>query len=445
MGKYFGTDGVRGKANEVLTVDMAYRIGKYLGYYFSQKKKGKIVLGKDTRISSSMFEHALATGIVEAGCDAYLVGYTSTPSMSYIVKSEDFDCAVMISASHNPYYDNGIKILSDVGMKMDEEILLKIEDFIDGKVTVNSASSDHIGKVVDYSIGRTHYINHIISLFKDVDLSNYQCLLDLANGSSSFTAKEIFDGLNIKYDVICDQPDGININNNCGSTHLDLVKKTIKKGKYDLGFAFDGDADRLIALLNDGTEITGDHILYVGGRYLKDHHALKDNVVVTTVMSNIGLHKALDRSNISTVITPVGDKYVYESMNNNDYKIGGEQSGHIIFKDYTVSGDGVLNALLLLKIMKESNMTMEELVSDLAIFPQLLVNLTVNDKGILNHELIEAKIAEVDTLLKDQGRVLVRTSGTEPLIRVMVEASSDELCKKYVYDIIDEIKRVEKL
>lgn len=441
MGKYFGTDGVRGRANEDLTMDMAIRIGQYLGAYYGKKRHAKILIGKDTRLSGDMFELALAAGATSTGAQVYLLGVCPTPAVSYLVRKERFDCGIMVSASHNPYYDNGIKIFNQNGEKMEEEILLEIEDYMDGKSTLDLATGDRIGEFFEWDDGLEIYMSWLKEIVP-VDLSGFKILCDLANGSATSTAVETLDALGATVDAINNSPNGININTKCGSTHPENLQRQVKEGDYDLGLAFDGDADRLIAVNSDGELVNGDYILYICGRYMKKANRLNKNTVVTTVMANLGLYKALDASKIDYIQTPVGDKYVFEEMQKNDYYIGGEQSGHIIFLENAVTGDGLLTALKLLEILKNTGKTIQELSEGLFIYPQLLKNVKVNDKEkALEDEELKKVIDSVSEELGNEGRILVRPSGTEPLVRVMVEAKSDELCDLYVSRVVDFIEK----
>lgn len=440
MGKYFGTDGIRGVANEKLTVDMAFKVGRYIGHHFSNTRKAKIIIGKDTRLSSGMFETALASGISASGGDVYLIGYCSTPCLAYLTQSEDFDCGVMISASHNPYYDNGIKLFSKTGLKIDEALESKIEMYLDDEITLPFAPSKQIGNVYNYPQGIVDYQKWLYSLF-DMDLSKYKILLDLANGSNCFTAKKVFEHFGAQIEVVNDCPNGTNINLDCGSTHLENLQHLMQDSDYDIGFAFDGDADRVLAVDPNGEVVDGDKIIYALAMHEKELGHLNDDKVVTTVMANIGLFKALEAQNISSEITPVGDKNVVDMMLKKDYIIGGEQSGHIINKHHCLFGDGLKTALNLMMIMAHKQKTVNELTDALHIFPQLLVNEKVVAKElVLNDEEIKAKIDEIAQQLGDNGRILVRPSGTEPLIRVMVEAQDSDTCHTLVYEVIDLIK-----
>lgn len=437
MGRYFGTDGIRGKANVVLTVDRAFAVGKALGYLFSQQKKAKIIVGKDTRLSSSMFEHAIASGAASTGADVYLVGYCPTPAIAYLAKNEHFDCGVMISASHNPYYDNGIKVFSCDGIKLDADTEGKIEDYIDGLYSIDLKNENHIGEVIAYPEGLTHYLDWMSDLFP-MDLTGFKLALDCANGSASTTAVQLLTRLGADCTVIHNHPDGVNINTQCGSTHPEELETLMKQGNFDLGLAFDGDADRLIAVDPEGRQVNGDYILYICGQYLKQQRHLIGNTVVTTVMANLGFFKAMEKINIETASTQVGDKYVYECMVKEDYVLGGEQSGHIIFKEHATTGDGLLTACKLLEIIKNTKKSIIELSEGLKIYPQLLVNVTVKDKeATLKDPVILEEVAKVEQELAGNGRILVRPSGTEPLVRVMVEAESDQICHDYVYRIVN--------
>ena len=442
MGRYFGTDGFRGEANNNLTFEHAIKIGRFLGWYYGvrQSKKAKIVIGKDTRRSSYMFEYALCTGLMASGADAYIMHVTPTPSVAYITRVDDFDCGIMISASHNPYYDNGIKLLNGNGEKMDEDTISKVEDYIDGRFDIPVAERDAIGRTVDYVAGRNRYIGYLISMskysFKDVKVG-----LDVANGAAWQIAKSVFDALGAKTYVMNDSPDGYNINTDCGSTHIEHLQKFVVEKGLDVGFAYDGDADRCLAVDEKGNLITGDHILYIYGLYMKERGKLLNNKVVTTVMSNFGLYKALDKVGIEYDKTAVGDKYVYENMVKTGNRLGGEQSGHIIFTKYATTGDGILTSLKLMEAMLAKEKPMSELAAPVVFYPQVLKNVRVKSKpDAQNDPKVQAAVDEVAKALGDEGRILVRESGTEPVIRVMVEAGSDELCEKYVDSVIDVIR-----
>ena len=442
MGKYFGTDGFRGEANKNLTFEHAIKIGRFLGWYYGAKegKKAKIVIGKDTRRSSYMFEYALCTGLMVSGADAYIMHVTTTPSVAYITRVDDFDCGIMISASHNPYYDNGIKLLNGSGEKMDEETILKVEDYIDGKLEIPVAERDAIGRTVDYVAGRNRYIGHLISMSK-YSFKDKKVGLDVANGASWQIAKGVFDALGAKTYVMNDAPDGYNINTDCGSTHIEHLQKFVVEKGLDIGFAFDGDADRCLAVDEKGNILTGDHILYVYGVYMKERGKLLNNKVVTTVMSNFGLYKAFDKAGIEYDKTAVGDKYVYENMLQNGNRLGGEQSGHIIFLKYETTGDGILTALKLMEVMLAKEKPMSELAAPVVFYPQVLKNVRVKSKPeAQNDPDVQKAVADVAAALGEDGRILVRESGTEPLIGVMVEAGSNEVCEKYVDQVIDVIR-----
>ena len=442
MGKYFGTDGFRGEANIKLTVEHAYKVGRFLGWYFGQEHKANIVIGKDTRRSSYMFEYALVAGLTASGADAYLLHVTTTPSVSYVVRTEEFDCGIMISASHNPFYDNGIKIINGNGHKMEAGVEELIEKYIDGETEeIPYATREKIGRTVDYVAGRNRYIGYLISLATR-SFKKYRIGLDCANGSASSIAKSVFDALGAKTYVINNDPDGTNINTACGSTHIEALQILVKEKKLDVGFAYDGDADRCIAVDENGNVIDGDLILYVCGKYMNENGKLNNHTVVTTVMSNLGLYKAFDQAGISYEKTAVGDKYVYENMVKNSHCLGGEQSGHIIFSKHATTGDGILTSLMLMEVITEKKMSLGTLASEVRIYPQLLKNVRVADKQEAreNPAVVEA-IKKVEEALGDEGRILVRESGTEPLIRVMVEAGNNDLCQKYVDQVIDVMTR----
>ena len=443
MGKYFGTDGFRGEANVKLTVEHAFKVGRYLGWYYGRDHKAKIVIGKDTRRSSYMFEYALAAGITASGADAYLLHVTTTPSVSYVVRTEGFDCGIMISASHNPFYDNGIKVINGQGHKLEAEVEEKIEAYIDGKTEERPlATRENIGRTIDFAAGRNRYIGYLISL-PTRSFKNIRVGLDCSNGSSSAIAKSVFDALGAKTYVINNEPDGTNINTNCGSTHIEVLQKFVKEQGLDVGFAYDGDADRCIAVDENGEVVDGDRILYVCGKYMMEQGALKDNTIVTTVMSNLGLYKACDQVGMRYEKTAVGDKYVYENMVKNGYQLGGEQSGHIIFSKHATTGDGILTSLKIMEVMLEKKASLGTLAGEVKIYPQLLQNLRVqNMDATLNHPDVQKAIKEVEERLGTEGRVLVRKSGTEPLLRVMVEALTDELCEESVLHIINAMKSV---
>lgn len=441
MGKYFGTDGFLGEANKTLTVEHAFKVGRFLGYYFGKEHKAKIVIGKDTRRSSYMFEYALAAGLTASGADAYLLHVTTTPSVSFVVRTEEFDCGIMISASHNPFYDNGIKIINAMGHKMSADVEKLIEDYIDGKTEeLPLATGENIGRTVDYAMGRNRYIGHLIATathsFKDKKVG-----LDCSNGSASSIAKSVFDALGAKTYVINAEPDGTNINMNCGSTHIEVLQKYVMEKGLDVGFAYDGDADRCIAVDDEGHIVDGDLIMYVCGKYMHENGKLNNDTVVTTVMSNFGLYLALDKAGIRYEKTAVGDKYVYENMMQNGHSIGGEQSGHIIFSKLATTGDGILTSLKIMEVMLEKKAKLSDLIKPVKIYPQLLVNVRVHDKKAAEQDAdVQAAVKAVEEALGNTGRILVRESGTEPLLRVMVEAETDEICNKYVYQVVDVLK-----
>jgi phosphoglucosamine mutase len=455
MGRYFGTDGFRGEANVGLTADHAYTVGRFLGWYYGELKRQKgdtsaprVVIGKDTRRSSYMFEYSLVGGLVASGADAYLLHVTTTPSVAYVTRVDEFDCGVMITASHNPFYDNGIKLLNGNGEKMDEKTIGLVEDYIDGNLTafgkkwdtIPFATKDSIGCTVDYVSGRNRYVGYLISLglysFKGMKVG-----LDCANGASWSIAKSVFDALGATTYVINDEPNGTNINNNAGSTHIEGLQKFVVEKGLDVGFAYDGDADRCLCVDEKGNVVNGDHILYVYGKYMKDKGELVNNTVVTTVMSNFGLYKAFDEAGIDYAKTAVGDKYVYEYMTENNCVIGGEQSGHIIFSKYATTGDGIMTSIKMMEVMLARKKKMSELCSPLTIYPQVLENIRVTDKtAAQNDPDVVAKVDAVAKDLGDSGRILVRESGTEPVVRVMVEAEDKETCRNYVESVIRVIK-----
>ena len=454
MGKYFGTDGVRGEANLTLTADHAFKVGRFLGWYFTQlrrreRKEGpaRIVIGKDTRRSSYMFEYTLVGGLVASGADAYLLHVTTTPSVAFVARTEDFDCGIMISASHNPYYDNGIKLINSFGEKMDESVISLIEAYLDDELVAFGkewpelplAQRDQIGRTVDHVSGRNRYIGHLISIGQ-YSFKGKKVGLDCANGSSWNIAKSVFDALGAKTYVINAEPDGFNINRDAGSTHIERLQKFVLEHDLDVGFAYDGDADRCMCVDEKGNVVTGDHILYIYGRYMKERGKLLMNTVVTTVMSNFGLYKAFDELGIDYAKTKVGDKYVYEYMMQHGCRLGGEQSGHIIFSKYASTGDGILTSLKIMEVMMAKKKPLSELHADLTIYPQVLKNVRVTDKRAAQDDGdVQAAVAEVAKKLGDSGRILVRESGTEPLVRVMVEAETQEACQEYVDFVVDTI------
>ena len=455
MGKYFGTDGFRGEANSVLTADHAYKVGRFLGWYFNElnnraqaRKRSKVVIGKDTRLSSYMFEYALAAGITASGADAYMLHVTTTPSVAYITKVDGFDCGIMISASHNPFYDNGIKLINRDGEKIDDKTIGYIEDYLDGSLEIFNqklseipfAENSKIGRTVDYVSGRNRYIGYLISLgmysFKGVKVG-----LDCANGSSWNIAKSVFDALGATTYVINAEPDGLNINLNAGSTHIEALRKYVIENELDIGFAYDGDADRCLCVDEKGNILTGDHILYICAKYMKEKGTLLNNTVVTTVMSNFGLYKAFDKIGIEYAKTAVGDKYVYDYMVKNNNRLGGEESGHIIFSKYATTGDGILTSLKMMEIMLAQKKPASKLYEGFEMYPQYLVNVRVNNKpDAKNDPDVVAAVKKAESELGNSGRVLVRESGTEPVIRVMSEAPDENTCRRIVDDIVEIIK-----
>ena len=438
MGKYFGTDGFRGEANVDLTVEHAFKVGRFLGWYFGKDHKAQIVIGKDTRRSSYMFEYSLVAGLTASGADVYLLHVTTTPSVSYVVRTENFDCGIMISASHNPFYDNGIKIINGNGQKMEADVEEQIEKYIDDeKPRIPYAVRENVGRTVDFSAGRNRYIGYLISI-PTRSFKNYRVGLDCANGSASSVAKSVFDALGAKTYVINNEPDGTNINTNCGSTHIEVMQKFVKEKHLDVGFAYDGDADRCIAVDHLGNIINGDLIMYICGKYLMEQGKLEHNTIVTTVMSNLGLYKACDRAGIKYEQTAVGDKYVCENMMANGHSLGGEQSGHIIFSKHATTGDGILTSLMVMEVMIEKKLPLNLLASEVTIYPQLLKNVRVYNKAAArNNAAVKEIIAQVEKDLGSDGRILVRESGTEPVIRVMVEAKKDAICKEMVDKVIN--------
>jgi phosphoglucosamine mutase len=444
MGKYFGTDGFRGEANVTLTVEDAYKVGRFLGWYYGQKNPDevcRIVIGKDTRRSSYMFEYSLVAGLTASGADAYLLHVTTTPSVSYVVRTEGFSCGIMISASHNPYYDNGIKVINEKGEKLEESVTLEIEKYLDGEtVELPMAKRDKIGRTIDFAAGRNRYIGYLISTATR-SFKNKKVALDCANGSASAIAKNVFDALGAETHVISNEPNGLNINTGCGSTHIGQLMKFVKEVGADVGFAYDGDADRCIAVDENGEVVDGDAILYICGKYMKEQGTLKNNKVVTTIMSNFGLYKAFEREGIEFEKTAVGDKYVYENMSANGNCLGGEQSGHIIFSKHATTGDGILTSLKVMEVILEKKESLGKLVSELEIYPQVLKNVRVHDKtAAQDDEAVKAEVEKVAESLGNSGRILLRQSGTEPVVRVMVEAADLDTCEKYVDQVIEVMK-----
>ena len=441
MSKYFGTDGFRGEANVDLTAEHAFKIGRFIGWYYGRGHRARIVIGKDTRRSSYMYECALSAGITSSGADAYLLHVTTTPSVSYIARVDDFDCGVMISASHNPYHDNGIKLINGQGEKMEESVLDEIEAYLDClSPEPPLATGADIGRTVDYSAGRNRYIGYLISLsthsYKGVKIG-----LDCANGSTWMIAKSVFDALGADTYVIGNKPDGLNINVDCGSTHLGALQELVRENGLDVGFAFDGDADRCLAVDENGKAVSGDEIMYMCAKHMHERGRLDNDTLVTTVMSNFGLYKALDEAGIKYEKTAVGDKYVWENMRAGGHLIGGEQSGHIIFSKYATTGDGILTSLKMMEVMMAKKKPLSELAAPLHIYPQVLENVRVTDKATAQADPdVQAKVKEVAEKLGDTGRILVRESGTEPVLRVMVEAPEQDTCQKFVDEVVDVIK-----
>ena len=440
MGKYFGTDGFRGEANVNLTVEHAFKVGRFLGWYYGQKKpdeRCRIVIGKDTRRSSYMFEYSLVAGLTASGADVFLLHVTTTPSVSYVVRTEGFNCGIMISASHNPYYDNGIKVINEKGEKLEESVIVEIEKYLDGEMgEIPLAKKDKIGRTVDFAAGRNRYIGYLISIATR-SFKNMKVALDCANGSASAIAKNVFDALGAETHVISNEPNGLNINTDCGSTHIEHLQKFVVEERCDVGFAYDGDADRCIAVDEKGNIVDGDGIMYICGKYMKEQGSLFHNTVVTTIMSNFGLYKAFDREGISYEKTAVGDKYVYENMAATGNCLGGEQSGHIIFSKHATTGDGILTSLKVMEVILEKKQTLAKLASEYEVYPQVLKNVKVKDKkAAQDDEKVQAEVKKVTESLGSDGRILLRQSGTEPVVRVMVEASDLETCEKYVDQVI---------
>lgn len=445
MGKYFGTDGFRGEANVTLTVEHAYKVGRFLGWYYGKKNPGevcRIVIGKDTRRSSYMFEYSLVAGLTASGADAYLLHVTTTPSVSYVVRTEGFACGIMISASHNPYYDNGIKVINEKGEKLEESVITEIEKYLEGEMEeLPFAKQDRIGRTVDFAAGRNRYIGYLISIATR-SFKNKKVALDCANGSASAIAKNVFDALGAETHVISNEPNGLNINTGCGSTHIGQLQKFVKEVGADVGFAYDGDADRCIAVDENGQVVDGDGILYICGKYMKEQGTLKNNKVVTTIMSNFGLYKAFEREGIEYDKTAVGDKYVYENMSTYGNCLGGEQSGHIIFSKHATTGDGILTSLKVMEVILEKKENLGKLVSELEIYPQVLKNVKVHDKTAAQEdEAVKAEVEQVGEALGESGRILLRQSGTEPVVRVMVEAGELSTCEKYVDQVIEVMRK----
>lgn len=440
--KYFGTDGFRGEANIILTVEHAYKIGRYIGWHYGRDRKAKVVIGKDTRRSSYMFEYALVSGLTASGADVYLLHVTTTPSVAYVTKTEDFDCGIMISASHNPYYDNGIKIMDSNGHKLTNDLEEKIEAYIDNNIPdLPLAIKNNIGIATDYVMGRNRYVGYLISIATR-SFKNMRIGLDCANGSASSIAKSVFDALGAKTYVVGSEPNGTNINNECGSTHIENLQRLVREKQLDVGFSYDGDADRCLAVDELGNEINGDHILYICGKYLKEKGKLNGNTVVSTIMSNLGLFKALEKADINYVKTTVGDKYVNEEMVRNGYSLGGEQSGHIIFSKHATTGDGILTSLMLMEAIIEQKTTLGNLSKEVTMYPQKVKNILVDDKkAVVRNEMVLKMEDKIKKELGEEGRILIRESGTEPVIRIMIEAKTDQLCDNYIEQMLDVIEK----
>lgn len=450
MGKYFGTDGFRGEAGVTLTSEHAYKIGRFLGWYYADGGKHKVraVIGKDTRRSSYMFEYAIVAGLTASGADAYMLHVTTTPSVSYAVAGDDFDCGIMISASHNPYYDNGIKIVNARGEKIDDATIEKIELYLDGKMEelglttpdLPHATGAELGQIVDYAAGRNRYIGYLISLSR-YSFKQFRVGLDCANGSAWMIAKSVFDALGAKTYTINADPDGLNINRDAGSTHIEVLAKYVRENRLDIGFAFDGDADRCIAVDENGHVINGDHILYVLATYLKQRGMLENNTVVTTIMSNLGLYRALEAADIRYEQTTVGDRYVYENMQQNGHCLGGEQSGHVILSKYATTGDGILTAIKVMEAVISSKLTLSKLAEPVRMLPQVIKNVRVADKAaVRNNTAVQNSVEAVREKLGDTGRILLRESGTEPVVRVMVEAHTEGVCTACVDEVVSVIR-----
>ena len=446
MGKYFGTDGFRGEANENLTAEHAFKVGRFLGWYFNGKKareggeRARIAIGKDTRRSSYMFEYALVGGLVASGADAYLLHVTTTPSVAYVVRADGFDCGIMISASHNPFYDNGIKLFNAAGEKMDESVIELLEKYLDDPQShIPYATKENIGRTVDYVAGRNRYVGYLISLGV-YSFKGFKVGLDCANGSAWTIAKAVFDALGATTYVINAEPDGTNINRGCGSTHIEGLQKFVKEKGLDIGFAFDGDADRCLCVDENGELVDGDKIMYIYARYMKERGKLVGNTLVTTVMSNFGLYKALEELGIDYEKTAVGDKYVYERMSEKGFILGGEQSGHIIFSKYASTGDGILTSLKVMQALVDRKTTLSKLAEPMRTYPQVLKNVRVKDKKTVRADSdVCAIVADIEKRLGTDGRILVRESGTEPVVRVMVEAGSKGICERCVEEVVSVI------
>ena len=452
MGKYFGTDGFRGEANITLTADHAYRLGRFLGWYCREHDlarpagermddhRPRIVMGKDTRRSGYMFEYAMAAGLTASGADVYMLHVTTTPGVSFVTEREDFDCGVMISASHNPFTDNGIKLINRHGEKIDDDTIAVIEADLDSCPTLPMATDAAVGRIIDYAAGRNRYVGHLISLAAHA-YKDYRIGLDCANGSAWMIGRAVFEALGAKTTVIGDTPDGLNINVDCGSTHIERLKKLVTEHHLDVGFAFDGDADRCIAVDERGNEVNGDHILYILGKAMREQGSLMGNTVVTTIMSNMGLYTALTEAGMDYVQTTVGDRFIYENMTENGFVLGGEQSGHVILRKYATTGDGLLTAIMVMERMAESKLPLSKLAEPVTMYPQITKNLPVTDKdAVLSHPAVKAKLADCNTRLAIDGRMLLRKSGTEPVVRIMVEATDEATCEAFAEEMVAAIR-----
>lgn len=446
MGKYFGTDGVRGEANVELTPEMAFKLGRFGGYVLSQHELGtpKVYVGRDTRISGQMLASSLISGLLSVGIEVYDLGVIATPGVAYLVKKDGASAGVMISASHNPALDNGIKFFGGDGYKLEDEKELEIEALIDAEEdTLPRPSAQGLGMLHDYIEGVRKY-QAFLKTTAEGNFEGYKVVLDTANGAAYTSARAVFADLEANLTVIGENPDGLNINVKVGSTHPEAMAKKVVETGSDLGLAFDGDADRLIAVDENGEIVDGDKIMFIVGKYLLGQGKLAQDTLVTTVMSNLGFHLALEEAGINSVITAVGDRYVVEEMKKNNYNFGGEQSGHMIFLDYNTTGDGQLSAIQLLKVMRETGKSLSELASEVTIYPQKLVNVRVKDnaakKSAMDVPAIQKVISEMETSMNGKGRILVRPSGTEPLLRIMAEAPTHEEVNHVVDTIVEVVE-----
>ncbi|HEP1617358.1 phosphoglucosamine mutase [Streptococcus pyogenes] len=444
MGKYFGTDGVRGEANVELTPELAFKLGRFGGYVLSQHEteRPKVFVARDTRISGEMLEPALIAGLLSVGIEVYKLGVLATPGVSYLVRTEKASAGVMISASHNPALDNGIKFFGNDGFKLADDQELEIEALLDApEDTLPRPSAEGLGTLVDYPEGLRKYEKFLVTT--GTDLSGMTVALDTANGAASVSARDVFLDLNAEIAVIGEKPNGLNINDGVGSTHPEQLQELVRETGADLGLAFDGDSDRLIAVDETGEIVDGDRIMFIIGKYLSEKGLLAHNTIVTTVMSNLGFHKALDKQGINKAITAVGDRYVVEEMRSSGYNLGGEQSGHVIIMDYNTTGDGQLTAIQLAKVMKETGKSLSELAAEVTIYPQKLVNIRVENSmkdRAMEVPAIANIIAKMEDEMAGNGRILVRPSGTEPLLRVMAEAPTDAEVDYYVDTIADVVR-----